>query len=96
MVTVFDKVYWMRIGLGILFGVAAEYILGANSSEIVYYGLSLGILGYLVSYYLARLVWFRKLDRSNTSKVYTTGIGAYVGMYLFTWVLLFTISLVGV
>jgi len=93
MVTAFDKLYWMRVGWGILFGGITEYFFKFDQG---YNGILLGILGYLVSYYIARVLFFRKVEQSIASKLYTTGIGAYVMMFLFTWLILFTISLVGV
>jgi hypothetical protein len=96
MATAFDKVYWVRAGAGILFGLAADYVVPPSNSQIYYYAISLGILGFLVSYYLARLLWFRKLDQQTTSKVFTTGWGVYTMLFVFTWLLLFTLSLVGV
>ena len=92
MVTVFDKLYWMRVGFGILFGVAAEYVFKLDYFD----GILLGILGYLTSYYVARFVFFKTVDKKNVSKLYTAGIGAYVMMFIFTWLLLFTLYVVKV
>lgn len=93
MVTAFDKLYWSRIGWGILFGSITEYFFKFDQG---YNGILLGVLGYLVSYYVARVFFFRKVEQNIASKLYTTGIGAYTMMFIFTWLILFTISLVGV
>ena len=95
MATAFDKLYWTRVGWGVLFGALVFYLQSAYKLDTPT-GITLGILGYLVSYYLARFAWFRKVDQTNASKIYTTGIGAYVMMFVFTWLLLFTLSLVEV
>lgn len=92
MPTAFDKLYWMRVGWGVLFGFAVENIFRLDYTD----GILLGVLGYLTSYYIARFAWFRKIERQNASKLYTTGIGAYTMLFIFTWLLLFTFSLVGV
>jgi uncharacterized membrane protein YeaQ/YmgE (transglycosylase-associated protein family) len=84
----FDKVYWMRLAIGVVAGVGAKYIFGADYLD----GLLLGIIGYLMSYYAARYVWFRKLDKTKLGKIYTTGIGGYVMVFLFSWILLFTLA----
>jgi hypothetical protein len=84
----FDKLYWLRIGLGVFAGLLAEVITGSDFLN----GVSLAILVYLVSYYLARFGWYRTLDRQFQGKIYTTGLGVYAGMFLFTWILLFTLA----
>ena len=58
-------------------------------------GISLGIAAYLVSYYIARFTWYRGVDRSMQGKIYSTGIGSFALVFLFTWMLLFTLQVVG-
>lgn len=82
----------MRISFGFLFGAATEYTFRLDVTD----GALLGIIGYLLSYYVARFAWFRKVEQQNASKLYTTGIGGYTMLFVFTWLLLFTLSLVGV
>lgn len=76
------------MGTGVVAGLLAWVIPGTD----VYNGISLAILVYLVTYYLARFYWYKKLDKQFQSKVYTTGLGVFVGLFLFTWILLFTQS----
>jgi hypothetical protein len=83
----FDKLYWLRVGLGVLAGVLAEFVFGVDYSN----GLLLGIIFYLASYYLARYLWFKELAKDYIGKMYSTGIGGYVFLFLFTWILLFTL-----
>lgn len=58
-------------------------------------GVSVGIAIYLVTYYLARFTWYKNADRSGQGKVYTTGIGSFVILFLFTWMILFTLQAAG-
>ena len=74
--------------MGVVAGLLAELLTGADYLN----GISVGILIYLVSYYVARYLWYRGLDRRFQGKVYTTGLGGYVGLFLFTWILLFTLT----
>jgi len=74
--------------LGVLGGFAAYRVFGADYFD----GLLVGVMFYLVSYYLARYIWFRKLEREDIGKMYSTGIGVYVLVFLFTWILLFTLA----
>ena len=87
----FDKLYWSRIGLAALAGFLAEVIVGTD----YFSGISLGILFYLISYYLARFAWYRGLPRDKQGKIYSTGIGGFAMIFLFTWILFFTLQTVG-
>jgi len=84
----FDKLYWLRIGLGVVAGLLTYTIVGADYIN----GISVGILVYLVSFYAVRYTWYKGLSRQFQGKIYTTGLGGYVGLFLFTWILLFTIA----
>jgi hypothetical protein len=84
----FDKLYWLRIGLGVAAGFLAEEITGAD----YFNGISLGILVYLISYYFARFVWYKGLARQFQGKIYSTGLAGFVGLFLFTWILMFTLA----
>jgi len=72
-------------------GFLAEVIVGTD----YFSGISLGILFYLISYYLARFAWYRGLPREGQAKIYTTGIGGFAMIFLFTWILFFTLQTVG-
>lgn len=79
-----------------LFGAGAALAFSRPPTSVdVTDGVLLGVLGYLTSYYVARYVWFRKVEQENARKIYTTGIGSYAMLFVFTWVLLFTLFLVG-
>ncbi len=84
----FDKLYWLRIGLGALAGLAADLVFGVDYAN----GILIGVILYLASYYVARYFWFKKLERAYLGKIYSTGIGGYATIFLFTWILLFTLS----
>ena len=55
-------------------------------------GILVAVIVYLLTYYLARYAWYRKLSTEYLSKLYTTGIGGYIMLFVFTWILLFTVS----
>ena len=86
MLTIFDKLFWLRAGLGAVTGVLAQFIFGGD----YYNGGVLGLLVYLLTYYLARFVWGKNVTRQEMAKLYTSGIGTFVMLYLFFWLLLFT------
>ncbi|MDG6901855.1 MAG: hypothetical protein JRM80_07830 [Nitrososphaerota archaeon] len=58
-------------------------------------GVSVAIGIYLVTYYAALFTWYRGLTKQQQGKVYTTGIGGFSLVFLFTWMLLFTMRVVG-
>ncbi len=58
-------------------------------------GVSLGIIMYLVSYYVPLLTWYKGQPRQVQGKVYTTGIGTFVLVFLFCYILLFTVQTSG-
>ena len=78
------------MGLAALAGLIAQLLAPDPAT-----GISIGILLYLVSYYVARFTWYRGLGREGQGKVYTTGIGGFIFVFLFTWLLFFTLQIVG-
>jgi hypothetical protein len=88
----FAKLYWMRIGTGVLAGVLAFVFFSQTpvNFDDTSNGILLGVIVYLLTYYAARYVWFRRVSTEYFSKLYTTGIGGYIMLFIFTWILLFT------
>ena len=78
------------MGLAAFAGIVAQTVAPDPAT-----GIAVGILLYLVSYYLARFTWYRDLGREGQTKVYTTGVGGFVLVFLFTWILFFTLRTVG-
>jgi len=74
--------------MAVLGGLAAYQVFGTDYLN----GMLVGIIFYLGSYYLARYIWFRELDRDDVGKIYSTGIGGFILVFLFTWILLFTLA----
>ena len=92
----FDKLYWLRVALGALGGYMANAVFTEHMfSPILDYtdGILLGMIFYFASYYIARFAWYRRLESENVSKLYTTGIGSFVMVFLFTWILSYTLAL---
>jgi hypothetical protein len=87
----FEKLYWLRVGFAAVAGLAAELLVGTDYAT----GISIGIAFYLVSYYLARFTWYKGLAREGQAKVYTTGIGGFIMIFLFAWMLFFTLHAAG-
>lgn len=74
--------------MAVLGGLTAYQVFGTDYLN----GMLVAIIFYLASYYLARYLWFRELDRNDVGKIYSTGIGGFILVFLFTWILLFTLA----
>ena len=80
----------MRIALGVVSGVAADYLSGLDPPNALVNGVAVGLVFFMASYYAARYGIYRNLPRDQFAKLYTTGIGGFIMAFLFTWVLVFT------
>ena len=78
--------------MGFFAGVLADYVSGLDTPDAFWNGVTVAIALYLASYYLSRYALYRRIDRENFSKLYTTGIGGFIMLFVFTWVLLFTLG----
>lgn len=72
-------------------GLIAEAILFSGFAN----GLAVGVGVYLASYYIARYLWYRGVGQEWLGKIYSTGIGGYFLVFLFTWMLSFTLQNAG-
>jgi hypothetical protein len=80
-------VYWTRIGLAVLTTILC---LTLQLSEIR--GITLGVLMYIVSYYLIRYgLGVEPKSVGGGNKLFTIGIGSYFLVWLFTWALFYTL-----
>lgn len=88
----FNMLYAMRLILGVASGVLGELFFTQEpvSFDNTTNGILVAVIVYLLTYYFARYVWYRKMDRQHISKLYTTGIGGFFMLFIFTWILLFT------
>jgi hypothetical protein len=101
----FDMIFWLRAALGVVGGVSSELLFGcklaaAGSPQACVDGLvpdySSGILLalglFLGSYYVIRLLWGKRFTKEQMGKIYTTGVGTYALLFIFFWILLFTLG----
>ncbi len=84
-------VYWSRVGFGIV--AALVCAVGSWASAELFskllQGLSMAIIVYILTYYVLKWQFIGKVEKS--SKVFTTGIGAYFLTWIVTWTLFFTL-----
>jgi len=86
-------IYWSRVGLGViaaLMNVLYDFSIGLETSSFLR-GLSLAMLLYTLTYYVFKRLFMAKVEKS--SKVFTTGIGAYFIVWVVAWALFYTLTL---
>ncbi|GBC74805.1 hypothetical protein HRbin06_00112 [archaeon HR06] len=87
MVSPLDKVFFLRVTMGILAGLTSGFLGFVNPSPYTYLGIFIAITFYLLSVLLAKLFFFKLLDKKNKRRIYTNGLGSFVMLFLFTWIL---------
>lgn len=95
--TIIEKIYWIRLLLGIVAALASTgytQAIGSVSAEVVdisvfLNGVSIAIIVYVISYYIMKFKWASKVEKPQ--KIFTTGVGIYFLSWLVFWVLFYTI-----
>ncbi len=102
-----SKIFWARAGLGALGGTLSELLTGCKVivpppssggacvggvSPDYSTGILIAMFIFIASYYGFRAVFGKRFPKDEQRKIYTTGIGSFVMLYVFSWVLLFTLG----
>ena len=100
-----DKVYWFRVLMGLAAGVITSSVVGSAeiitisdisvsvmSSVVAFRGITILMFMYVVSYYLAKFVIAPQMPKDQTRKWATAGIGSFVAIFFWTWILLTTLK----
>ena len=83
--------FWFRVTLAIMGGIAATFIFDSIEGEVRRWtSIAFMIILFIVSIGIAKSMKMR-LPRSDRKKLVTTGIGSYVFLYLFSWILSYTL-----
>ena len=86
-----DKLFWLRIGLALLAGTAATFIFDSiEGEERRWTSIAFMIIVFIVSIGIGKSMNL-KLPKSDRKKLVTTGIGSYIFIYLFMWILTYTL-----
>lgn len=86
-----DKLFWLRIGLAVLAGIAATFLFDSIEGEDRRWAsIVFMIIIFIVSIIIAKGMNL-KLPKSDRKKLVTTGIGSFIFIYLFMWILSYTI-----
>ena len=86
-----NKLFWLRVGLAIIAGTAATFIFEDIEGEERRWSS----IGFMIIVFAGTLVVAKtmkmQLPRSDRKKFVTQGIGSYIFLYLFTWLLTYTL-----
>ena len=82
----------MRIGFAVIAGLVAGGMGFLTFNENAANGIGIGFLFYIISYVVARSRYGKMIPPSDKNKLLTNGIGGYVFMFLFIWILYNTIA----
>lgn len=83
----------MRIGFGVLAGIVAGALGYLSYNPQAFRGIGIGFIIYFASYIVAKFSFGKQLPPTDYRKMVTTGMGGYVFMFLFMWILYNTFAL---
>ena len=86
-----DKLFWLRIGLAVIAGVAATFIFEPfEGEERRWASIGFMIIIFIISIGIAKGMQL-KLPKSDRKKIVTQALGSYIFLYLFMWIVSYTI-----
>ena len=90
-----STLFWMRIALAIIAGAATTFLLeDIEGEERRWTSIGFMIIVFLASIIVAKGMNMQ-LPSSDRKKIVTQGIGSYVFLYLFTWIVTYTLTHLG-
>ncbi len=86
------KLFWLRVGFAIMGGIAATFLFEGieHDEEHRWTSIIFMIILFLVTCVIAKGMKI-KYPRSDRKKIVTTGIGSFIFLYLFAWIMSFTL-----
>ncbi len=86
-----NKLFWLRIALAVIAGIAATFIFEPfEGEERRWVSIGFMITIFIVTIFIAKEMKMR-LPKSDRKKIVTQAIGSYIFLYLFMWILSYTI-----
>ena len=86
-----NKLFWIRFGLAIIAGTAATFIFeGIEGEERRWASIGFMIIVFIGTIVVAKGMKMQ-LPSADRKKIVTQGLGSYVFMYLFIWILTYTL-----
>ena len=87
-----NKLFWLRIAFALIGGTMATFLFEGIEHDEQHRWTSIGfmIILFLVTCFLAKGMKIN-FPRSDRKKIVTTGIGSFIFLYLFSWIMSFTL-----
>ncbi len=86
-----DKLFWLRIGFAVIAGTLATFLFeNIHGEERRWTSIAFMIIVFIVTIFIAKSMKMQ-LPSSDRKKIVTQGIGSYIFLYLFVWILTYTI-----
>ena len=86
-----NKLFWLRVSLAIIAGTAATFIFEDIEGEERRWSS----IGFMIIIFAGTIVIAKgmkmQLPSSDRKKIVTQGIGSYIFLYLFTWIVTYTL-----
>jgi hypothetical protein len=90
-----NKLFWLRVSLAIIAGTTATFIFeDIEGEERRWASIAFMIIIFAGSIIVAKRMKIQ-LPSSDRKKIVTQGIGSYIFLYLFTWIVTYTLIHVG-
>ena len=86
-----NKLFWLRVGLAVIAGTIATFIFeGIEGEERRWASIAFMIIIFAGTIVVAKGMKMQ-LPSSDRKKIVTQGIGSYIFLYLFTWIVTYTL-----
>ena len=86
-----SRLFWLRIAFAVLAGIAATFIFEPyEGEERRWISIGFMIVIFMISIFIAKGMKLN-LPKSDRKKIVTEAIGSYIFLYLFMWILSYTI-----
>ena len=86
-----DKLYWFRIALAVIGGTAATFMFDSIEGEERRWAS----IGFMIIIFIASIVMAKRMNlkllKSDRKKIVTQALGSYIFLYLFSWILSYTL-----
>lgn len=86
-----DKLFYMRVGFAVIAGTLATFLFeNIQGEERRWASIVFMIIVFIITVFIAKSMNMQ-LPSSDRKKIITQGIGSYIFLYLFVWILTYTI-----
>ena len=90
-----NKLFWMRVALAVIAGTAATFLFEDIQGE----DRRWASIGFMIIIFFGTIIVAKKMNMqlpsSDRKKIVTQAIGSYVFLYLFSWIVSYTLTHLG-